>query len=220
MGPVGHSGAGGRRPWRHLSGQQFRAGGEGPWCAGGHGRHLLQEGCHPAGGGPGEIARIRPCDRQRLVGGPRGTDHPDRFRPGFDSWADREDAGWTADRPGGGRRWRRHSRYVQHSDRRRHVRRRTDAAGGQRRDLSPGRHRDRYSDVRGSLVPRRCAGFPRSADGGDGHQFGGGDRPRLRGNIGSPGRSGVRRLHPRPASGRGPLRPDQVALYPAQPSEC
>ena len=167
MGRVRHPGAGHRRRHRHLPGQQLRARGQGPRRARGDGRHLLQGRHDPADRRAREIARLGGRDRQRLVGRTRRPDHPDRLGDRLDAGPDHPDAGGPAHHPGRRRRRRGHRRDLQHADRRRDVRHRTDAAGGERRHLPAGRDRDRRGDVRRALVLRRSARLPGAADRGD-----------------------------------------------------
>ena len=59
---------------------------------GSDGRHLLQRGHDPADRRPGEVARLGGCDRQRLVGRPRRSDHSDRLGDRLDARPDRRHA--------------------------------------------------------------------------------------------------------------------------------
>ncbi len=122
----------------------------------------------PAGGGGREVAGFGDRHRHRIVGRPRGADHPDRLGAGLDARPDRAHAGRTAHRAGRRRRRRRHRRDVQHPDRRGDVRHRADAARGERRHLPAGGDRDRRGDLHRPLVHRRCARLRGAAAGADG----------------------------------------------------
>src|SRR6202167_1777304 len=83
--------------------------------------------------------------RHRRRSRTRGTDHPDWFGNRLDARSNYTHGALAADHAGRGRR--RHRRHLQHADRRRHVRDRTDDAGIKRADLSTSRARDRCGDI-------------------------------------------------------------------------
>ena len=132
VGRVRHSGSGTRRHRRDLHRLQLRARGEGPWRSGSDGRDLLQPRRDPTDRRGGEVARVGGGDRHRRGGRTRRTDHPDRLRARLDLRPAHPHVDGTAHHPGRGRRRRRHRRDIQHADRRRAVRHRTDDAGDQR----------------------------------------------------------------------------------------
>ena len=155
-GVAGDPGAGGRRARRDLPRHQLRARGEGPRRARGDGRDLLQ-------------ARRDPPDRRG-----RRSRWPRRWRSaaarrsaakGRSSRSARRSARRSgrsirmptgaAHHPGRGGRRRRHRRHLQHADRRRDVRHRTDDAGNQRHHLPAGGTRDRQRDLHRPAVLRR-----------------------------------------------------------------
>ncbi len=215
MGRVRDPRAGAGRRRRDFSGIQLCPGGQGPRRPRGHGRDLSQGRGDPTGRGTGQILGISPGDRQRLIGRARRSDHPDRFGARFNVGTDHSHARGSANCAGRRGRGRRDRRHLQYADRRRDVRHRTDDAGGERRDLPSGRHRNRNGHLRGPVVLRRCAGFPCAAASDHGGRLERPDRadPICRARCAE--RSGRSGFHPGPASGRGPVRQDQVALFPS-----
>ena len=159
LGGIHHPRADHRRSGRDRAGDEFRAGSARPRRARSHGRHLLQRRHHPADRRRCEIAGLGVFDRQRRCGRPGRADHPDRRIAGLQHRPDYRDGALAAHHAGRGRRGRRHRGDLQHTDRRRHVRDRTDDAGSQRPHVSSRGARYRHGNLRWQLVFRTTAGF-------------------------------------------------------------
>ena len=156
------------------------------------------------------------CDRQRFVGRAGRTDHPDRLGTWLHTGSDHPHARWTADRARRCGRRRGHRIDFQYSDRRRHVRHRTDDARGKRRDVSSSRDCDGDSYLRGPLVLRRCARLPCTAASSHGCRFECAPRASPVRCAWRPHRLRGGRFHPRTASSRRNLRSDRVPLSTAR----
>ena len=147
MGRRRHSRSGRRSGRRHLSCREFRARGQRSRRSGSHGRDLLRRGQDPPGRGVGQIAGLCFRHRQRRFGRARGPDRPDRLLLRLDPGSADPDEFGAADRSDRCRCRRRDRGDIQHANRRRPVRNRTDAPRGQRQHVSPRRSRDRDRDL-------------------------------------------------------------------------
>ena len=116
----------------------IRAGSEGAWRAGSHGRHLLQERRDQADRRGCEITCFGVVDRQRRGRRARRARSSRSARRSVPRWAVDPHVDGTAHHPGCRRRRRRHRRDVQHTHRRCAVRHRADDAGDQRQHLHAG----------------------------------------------------------------------------------
>ena len=216
MGRAGDPCAGHRRPRRDVHRHHIRAGSEGAWRAGSHGRHLLQEWRDPADRRGCEISCVGVVDWQRCGRWTRGADHPDWFSVRFHVGTVDPHVDGSAHHPGCSRRRRRHRGDVQHTHWRCAVRHRADDAGDQCEHVHAGGTCDRHRDIHRAVVLRRYAGIRRTDEPRDlacGMEELG-DPAVLRGTGRADGRrsSGV---CPRIALGGGPVRQDPRKLSAA-----
>ena len=150
VGAVHHPVAGDRRTDRGVPGQDLRARGQGPRCAGGDVCDLSQQRQCARHRGGGEVAGLGHLHRLGRLGGTRRAHHPDRRLVRLDPGADAQPRALAEDHAAGGRRRRRNRCHLRRASGRGAVRHRAAAAGSVQPHLSAGGSGDRHRDHDGA----------------------------------------------------------------------